>query len=78
MTGDGVSFREKIASIGFVRGRPSPRREYRRDDGVRVKEVTDEHGNVLTWRGDKDAADVEIRPKTVTLADGRTLTHKET
>ena len=67
MADDGVSFREKIASIGFVRGRPSPRKEYRRGDGVRVKEVTDEHGNLTRSHntGDTERVDVEIRPQTV-------------
>jgi hypothetical protein len=68
MTDDGgVSFREKIATIGFVRGRPSPRKEYRTDDGVRVKEVTDDAGNVTTYQntGDTERVGVEIRPQTV-------------
>jgi hypothetical protein len=67
MTDDGGSFREKIATIGFVRGRPSPRKEYRRDDGVRVKEVTDEAGNITTYQntGDTERVGVEIRPQTV-------------
>ncbi len=68
-------YRDKLLSIGVIAGRSAPR-EYR-DGNVRVKEVTDEHGNVLTWRGDKDAAGVEIRPKTVTMADGRVLKHRE-
>ena len=70
-------FREKLLSVGVITGRPAPR-EYR-DGGVRVKEVTDEHGNVTTYRntGDTEQVGVEIRPKTVTLADGRTLTHRE-
>ena len=68
-------YRDKLLTIGVVTGRPAPR-EYM-DGNVRVKEVTDEHGTVLTWRGDKDAAGVEIHPKTVTLADGHVLTHRE-
>jgi len=71
-------FRDKLLSIGFVGSRPGTR-EYR-DEGVRVKEVTDEHGHVLTYRGDQPdgAYGVEFRPKTLTLADGRTLKHQET
>lgn len=71
------AFREKMLSIGFTRRSPG-RKEYR-DDGVHVKEVTDEHGNVTTYRntGDTEQVGVEIHPKTVTLADGHVLTHKE-
>lgn len=70
------AFRDKLLTIGVITAKGRPR-EYRDGDGVRVKEVTDEAGNVLTYRADKDAAGVEIRPKTITLADGRTLTHRE-
>lgn len=71
------AFRDKLLTIGVVTGRPAPR-EYR-DGNVPVKEVTDEHGNVLTYRGDHPdgAPGVEIRPKTVTMADGRVLRHRE-
>lgn len=72
---DRVEWRARMKSIGMIRGQQAVR-EYR-DGAVRVKEVTDEAGNVLTWRGDKEAAGVEIRPKTITLADGRTFTHQE-
>ena len=68
-------FRDKLLTVGVITGKPQPR-EYR-DGNVPVKEVTDEHGNILTYRGDKDAAGVEIRPKTVTMADGRVLKHRE-
>ena len=70
-------FRDKLLSIGVI-SRGVRTREYR-DDGVRVKEVTDEHGHVLTYRGDHPdgAPGVEIRPKTVTLADGHVLKHRE-
>ena len=69
-------YRDRLLSVGVITGRPRPR-EYR--DGVRVKEVTDEHGHVTTYRntGDTEQVGVEIRPRTVTLADGRTLTHRE-
>jgi hypothetical protein len=69
------AYRDKLLSIGVISGKSRPR-EYR-DGGERVKQVTDEHGNVLTWRGSNDAPGVEIRPKTITMADGRVLTHHE-
>ena len=72
-------YRDRLLSIGFVSGRRRQvTREYR-DGGVAVKEVTDEHGHVTTYRntGDTEQVGVEIRPKTVTLADGRTLIHRE-
>ena len=74
---DRVEWRARMLSIGMMRSRPAVR-EYR-DGAVKVKEVTDEAGNVLTYRGDHPdgAAGVEIRPKTVTLADGRMYTHQE-
>jgi hypothetical protein len=70
-------WREKMLSIGIVTGRPRPR-EYR-DGNVAVKEVTDHAGNILTYRSDypDGAPGVEIRPRTVTMADGRVLTHHE-
>lgn len=69
-------FRDKLLTIGVVSGKPRPR-EYRDDAGKRARQVTDEAGNVLTWRDGSDAPDVDIRPKTVTLADGRSYTHRE-
>jgi hypothetical protein len=59
-------FRDKLLSIGFISGNPRPK-EYRRDDGVRVKETVDEHGNMtrLHNTGDTERQDVEIRPQTV-------------
>lgn len=59
-------FRDKLLSVGFISGHPRPR-EYRRDDGVRVKETIDEHGNMtrLHNTGDTERQDVEIRPQTV-------------
>jgi hypothetical protein len=61
-----AAFREKIRSVGVISGHPRPR-EFRRDDGVRVKEVTDEAGNLtrLHNTGDTERQDVEIRPQTV-------------
>ena len=63
---DRAAFRARIKSVGFVSGHPRPR-EFRRDDGQRVKEVTDEHGNVTTYAntGDTETVGVEIRPKTI-------------
>lgn len=60
-------FRDKLLTIGVISGRPRPK-EYRRGDGVRVKETTDEHGNLtrLHNTGDTERQDVEIRPQTVT------------
>lgn len=69
-------YRDKLLSIGFARGRASSR-EYRDAAGKPVKEVTDEAGNVLTWRDGNDAPHVDIRPDTITLADGRVLRHRE-
>jgi hypothetical protein len=70
-------FRDKLLSIGVIGGRSRPR-EYR-DGNTAVKEVTDEAGNVTTYRntGDTEQVGVEIRPKTVTLADGHVLKHRE-
>jgi hypothetical protein len=61
-----AEFREKIRSIGVISGHPRPR-EFRRDDGKRVKETTDEHGNLtrLHNTGDTERQDVEIRPQTI-------------
>lgn len=61
-----LAFREKITSVGFVRG-PARPKEYRRDDGVRVKEVTDDAGNITQYSntGDTESVGVEIRPSTV-------------
>lgn len=75
---DRREWREKMLSIGVV-GTRSGTREYRGDNGERVKEVTDEAGNVTTYRntGDTEQVGVDIRPKTVTMADGRQLVHKE-
>ena len=68
---DRAAFRDKIRSIGVISGHPRPK-EFRRDDGVRVKETTDEHGNVtrLHNTGDTERQDVEIRPQTVTMTAG--------
>jgi len=72
-------YRDRLLSIGVISGRGRLRTREYRDDGVTVKEVTDEHGHVTTYRntGDTEQVGVEIRPKTVTLADGRTLIHRE-
>ena len=60
--------REKLRSIGYLsRGRSRPRVvEYRRSDGTRVKETTDELNNTVTEHATKDdRVDVLIRPETV-------------
>ncbi len=70
-------YRDKLLTIGVVR--PAVKvREYR-DDGEHVRQVTDEHGNITTSRfsAGTERVGVEIRPQTVTLADGRTLKHHE-
>ena len=72
------AYRDKLLSIGVISGSPRPR-EFRNDDGQRVKESTDEHGNMtrLTNVGDTERQDVEIRPQTVTMADGRQFAPQE-
>ena len=71
-------YRDRLLTVGVISGKTRPR-EYRRGDGVRVKETTDEAGNVtrLHNTGDTERQDVEIRPKTFTLADGTKVTHRE-
>ena len=68
---DRQAWREKMLSIGVI-GTRSGVREYR-DEGTRVKEITDEAGNITTYRntGDSEQVGVEIRPKTVTLMPAR-------
>lgn len=59
---------EKMRSIGFLsKGRTRDKtREFRRDDGVRVKETTDELGTVVTEHNTKDdRVDVNIHPDPV-------------
>lgn len=72
------AFRDKLLTIGVVSGKTRPR-EYRRDDGVRVKETTDEAGNITRVHntGDTERQDVELRPKTFTIGDSIRLTHHE-
>ena len=72
MTGDErAEWLARMRSVGQVSRSPRPR-EFRRDDGIRVKETTDEHGNVtrLHNTGDTERQDVEIRPQTVTMLTG--------
>jgi hypothetical protein len=61
----------RMRSIGVVSGNPRPR-EFRNDEGQRVKETTDEHGNLTRQvnTGDTERQDVEIRPQTVTMLTG--------
>ncbi len=70
-------FRDKLLTIGVISGRQRPR-EYKRHDGVRVKEITDEHGNMTRLHNTRgtERQDVEIRPKSFTVGDVR-LTHHE-
>jgi hypothetical protein len=62
------SYRDKLLSIGFVRSSQAVR-EYRRDDGVRVKEIEDDAGNITRHHntGDTERVDVQIRPSTVIM-----------
>ena len=65
-----AEFRARMRSIGYLgHGRTRNRiREYKRDDGIRVKETTDEFGNTVTQHATKDdRQDVMIRPKVVDL-----------
>jgi hypothetical protein len=58
------SYRDKLASIGFLpRGRTRDKvREFRRPDGVRVKETRGEHGHSTYEHNTKDdRVDVTIR-----------------
>jgi len=61
-----AAFKERIRSIGVISGHPRPR-EFRNDDGQRVKEVTDHAGNITTYTNtsDTEQVGVEIRPQTV-------------
>ena len=62
------AFKEKIRSIQFAKKMGNPRpKEYRRDDGVRVKETIDDAGNMtrLHNTGDTERQDVEIRPAAI-------------
>jgi hypothetical protein len=56
----------RMRSVGYLgKGRTGNRvREYRRKDGIRVKETTDELNNTVTEHATKDdRVDVLIRPK---------------
>lgn len=61
-------YRDKLLSIGFMHNRQTVR-EYRRNDGVRVKEETDDAGNITRHHntGDTERVDVQIRPSTVIM-----------
>jgi len=64
---------DKMRSIGVLgHGRTKNRvREYRRPDGIRVKETTDENNATVTEHATKDdRVDVMIRPQTVTMKAG--------
>lgn len=62
------AYRERLLSIGYMKGgRKRPKvKEYRRDDGTRVKSTTDELGNTVTEHANKDdRVDVTVRPQIV-------------
>jgi len=57
-------FREKLLSIGFLKGgQTKPRVQYGRDaEGARTKATTDELGNTVTEHNNKmDQVDVRIK-----------------
>lgn len=62
------AYRDKLLTIGFMHRRQAVR-EYRRGDGVRVKEETDDAGNITTRHntGDTERVDVQIQPQTVVM-----------
>lgn len=69
---------DKLRSIGVMRGgRTRPKvTEARGEDGSRTKATTDELGNTVTEHSKRGTGvshrqDVQIRPQTVTLKDGR-------
>jgi hypothetical protein len=64
---------DRMRSVGYLgRGRTRNRvREYKRADGIRVKETTDEHNNTTTEHATKDdRVDVMIRPETIRVKGG--------
>lgn len=64
---------EKMRSIGVLgHGRTRNKVvEYKRSDGVRVKETTDENNATVTEHATKDdRVDVMIRPQTVHMESG--------
>lgn len=62
------AYRDKLLSIGFMHNQQTTR-EYRRDDGIRVKEETDHAGNIIRHHntGDTERVDVQINPSTVIM-----------
>lgn len=62
------SYRDKLLSVGFVRNKQTVR-EYRREDGIRVKEEHDDAGNITRRHntGDTERVDVQILPSTVVM-----------
>lgn len=62
------SYRDKLLSIGFVHNKQTVK-EYRREDGIRVKEETDDAGNITRRHntGDTERVDVQIQPSTVIM-----------
>jgi hypothetical protein len=61
---------DRMRSVGHMKGGRTKDKvkEYRRTDGIRVKETTDELGNTVTQHATKDdRQDVIVRPKVVDL-----------
>lgn len=68
-------FMEKIRTVGVNTRKPkgsdwSAVREYRKDDGERIKKTLDEGGNVVTQHARGDRQDVHINAQTVTVTAG--------
>lgn len=58
---------EKYRSIAVNTRGPSTRvREFKKDDGERIKKTMDELGNVVTEHAKNDRQDVHINAQTVT------------
>lgn len=64
-------FMEKVRTVGVNTRKPNGRdwsatREFRKDDGERIKKTLDEAGNVVTQHARGDRQDVHINAATVT------------
>jgi hypothetical protein len=61
-------YKDKLSSISFVPGHKA-NREYRRTDGIRVKEQLDDAGNITRYHntGDTERVDVQINASTVVV-----------
>jgi hypothetical protein len=62
------NYRNKLLTIGFIHNQQNVR-EYRRKDGIRVKEEKDDAGNITRRHntGDTERVDVQIHPSTVIM-----------